>query len=158
MTAYHVIAIPQATADAVRTTLVSPRYGHPAHVETARGYGPCRLCLRFFSVGAEDRILFTYDAFEGSGGPALPGPVYLHREACDRYPEGAGFPAHLLEHPLTLTAYGEGRVPLAEEQVRDGEIEPVLDRLLRRPEVRYLHVRDTEAGCFDCRIERAGGG
>jgi hypothetical protein len=30
----------------------------------------------------------------------------------------------------------------------------VLERLLARPDVDYIHVRDTEAGCFDCRIER----
>jgi hypothetical protein len=26
--------------------------------------------------------------------------------------------------------------------------------LLENPAVRYLHVRDTEAGCYDFRIER----
>jgi hypothetical protein len=32
---------------------------------------------------------------------------------------------------------------------------PVLDRLLDRADVDYVHVRDTSAGCYDLRIERA---
>ncbi|HEX2252771.1 MAG TPA: DUF1203 domain-containing protein [Thermoanaerobaculia bacterium] len=156
MIEYRTLAIPQQTADAVRTRLTSPGYGHPAHVETAHGYGPCRLCLRFFVVGAERRILFTYDPFRETGAAPLPGPIYIHQADCPRYPEDAGFPAHLLEHPLTLAAYGQHRALLAEETVRDGAVEPVLQRLLARREVAYLHVRDTDAGCFDLRIERAG--
>jgi hypothetical protein len=38
MTDYRIVAIPEATADAVRSTPASPQYGHPAHVEEARGY------------------------------------------------------------------------------------------------------------------------
>ena len=55
MSAYHVIAIPETLAQKVRTTLKAPGYGHPAHVETASGYGPCRLCLKKFREGEEDR-------------------------------------------------------------------------------------------------------
>jgi hypothetical protein len=157
MTAYRILAISEATADAVRSTLASPQYGHPAHVEEARGYGPCRLCLRTFAVGQERRILFTYDPFEETGAPPLPGPVFIHEAPCRRYPEDAGFPEELLEHPLTFVAYGEDRRHLAEERITDGDAEPVIDRLLGRPDVAYLHVRDTQAGCFDLRIERVEG-
>jgi hypothetical protein len=158
MIAYRTLAIPQKTADAVRTRLTSPGYGHPAHVETATGYGPCRLCLRFFAVGEERRILFTYDPFRETGDAPLPGPVFLHQHDCERYPEDAGFPVHLLEHPLTVAAYGPARALLAEEAVEGTAIEPVLERLLSRPEVAYLHVRDRQAGCFDLRVERADAG
>src|SRR5690606_36042809 len=107
---YRVIAIPTAVADSVRTTLVSPRYGHPAHVEVARGHGPCRHCLRTFRVGEEKRILFTLDAFAGLEPLPLPGPVYVHAEPCERYPENGGFPADLRTHDFTFNAYSRGRV------------------------------------------------
>jgi hypothetical protein len=42
-----------------------------------------------------------------------------------------------------------------QEYVTDGDVEPVVDRLWKRPDVDYIHVRDTEAGCYDFRIERA---
>jgi len=64
-TAFRYVALTTEVADAVRATLTSPRYGHPAHVEVAKGHGPCRHCLRTFDVGQERRILFTLDPFDG---------------------------------------------------------------------------------------------
>lgn len=151
---YRVIAIPTAVADSVRTTLASPRYGHPAHVEVARGHGPCRHCLRTFRVGEEKRILFTLDAFAGLEPLPLPGPVYVHAEPCERYPENGGFPADLRTHDFTFNAYSRGRVLKAQEHVRGDDVDAAIATLLARADVAYIHVRDTEAGCYDFRIER----
>lgn len=155
MILHRTVAIPQSVADQVRATRTSPGYGHPAHGELATGYGPCRLCLRFFVPGQERRILFTYDPFSLHGDPALPGPVYIHEQPCERYPEDAGFPEHLLSHPLTFAAYGEERALLAEVRHSAGGMRALLDDLLGRDGVRYVHVRDTAAGCFDLLVARA---
>ena len=152
---FLVSAIPTKVADLVRSTMRAPGYGHPAHVEVASGYGPCRHCLRTFHVGAEKRILFTYDPFFGLEPLPLPGPIFLHAHACERY-DSAGFPEDMRSHRLTFVAYGAGRRVLAEEYVDDGAVEAVIGRLLAMVEARYLHVRDTEAGCYDFRVERAG--
>ena len=152
---FRVIAIPTKFADLVRSSLRSPGYGHPAHVEVASGYGPCRHFLRPFQVGAENRILFTYDPFHGIETVPLPGPVFIHADGCERYSEGDGFPEDLRAHGLTFAAYGPGRRMVAEEHVNDGGGERVIEELLGRSEVNYLHVRDLEAGCYDFRIERS---
>ena len=151
---YRVIAIPTKTAEKVRATMKSPGYGHPAHVETATGYGPCRHCLKEFRVGEERRILFTLDPFYELVPLPLPGPVFVHAEPCERYDEDSGFPRPTLAHALTLVAYGDDRKMLAEEQVVDGNVDPTLGRFFANPEVRYVHVRDREAGCYDFRLER----
>jgi hypothetical protein len=156
MPGYRVVAIPSEVADAVRSTHKSPGYGHPAHAEVSTGHGPCRLCLRTFAVGRDRRILFTYDAFAGAESLPLPGPVFVHEAPCERYAEEAGFPDDLRPHPLTLNAYGRGRWLRAQEYVTDGRAEPVIERLFARSDVDYIHVRDTDAGCFDFTIERAG--
>jgi hypothetical protein len=156
MQEYRVVAVGDSVADAVRKTMKSPGYGHPAHAETATGYGPCRQCLRTFSIGAERRILFTYDAFYGREDLPLPGPVFIHEEPCERYPEDGGFPVDMLTHKLTLNAYSTGRELLAQKYVFDGVVEPELQRLLTDRRVEYIHVRDTMAGCYDFRIDRAG--
>jgi len=154
MLPYRIVAIPDAIAQVVRTTRTSAQYGHPAHSELATGYGPCRQCLHTFTVGAERRILFTYDPFAGTEPLPLPGPVFIHESSCEAYPEGAGFPEDMRSHPVTLNAYRRGRRLVAQEYVTDGCVEPVLELLLARPDVDYIHVRDTEAGCYDFRIER----
>lgn len=150
---FRTIAIPTKVVDLVRSTLRSPGYGHPAHVEVAGGYGPCRHCLQDFQVGKENRILFTYDPFHGLENLPLPGPIFIHAAPCDRCAED-GFPNDLRSHRLTFAAYGSGRHLIAEEYLVNGEAERVIDNLLTKNDVHYLHVRDTEAGCYDFRIER----
>jgi hypothetical protein len=154
MIEYRVVGVPSETAEKVRCTRTSPGYGHPVHSEIATGYGPCRLCLRDFQIGAEKRLLFTFDPFHGIEPYPLPGPVFIHESACTPFPENAGFPEDLRTHDLTLDAYAQGRRLIAEKHIAGGAgLDEEIDRLLAVPEVSYLHVRDTAAGCFDFRIE-----
>ncbi|MDQ6872134.1 MAG: DUF1203 domain-containing protein [Gemmatimonadota bacterium] len=156
MRSYRVVAVEDRIANAVRKTLRSPGYGHPAHTDVATGRGPCRQCLRAFSVGEDRRILFTYDAFYGKEELPLPGPVFIHERVCERYPEDAGFPVDLLSHGLTFNAYAVGRRLVSQRYVSDGIVGPQIEQLLDDADVAYIHVRDTNAGCFDFRIERTG--
>jgi hypothetical protein len=155
MAEYRIVAISNETAEKVRTTRKSPGYGHPVHSEIAAGYGPCRLCLRDFAVGIDRRLLFTHDPFYGFEPFPLPGPVFIHEAPCERYPDAGGFPEDLRSHKLTLAAYGKGRRLLAEERVDErGKVDEAVACLLARPDVDYIHVFDTQAGCYDFRIER----
>ena len=60
----------------------------------------------------------------------------------------------MIAHRLTLNAYGNGRRLVAQRYVSNGVVEPELQRLLQDQDVAYIHVRDTEAGCYDFCIER----
>jgi len=153
MTPYRVVAIPAAVAEQTRATLKSPQYGHPAHVEVAAGYGPCRSCLRTFEPGRDQRILFTYNPFDGLDSYPLPGPIFIHREACQR-DDGSSFPSGLRELPLTLEGYGRGRWLVTSERVINGEVDAAVNRLFAHPVVEYIHVRNAEAGCYIARLER----
>jgi hypothetical protein len=104
--------------------------------------------------GQPGRILFTYDRFAAVEQLPQPGPVYIHAEACPRYEEDAGFPEELRASPRTLEAYARGRRLLAQEHVSDGKFEPVIEKLFAHPEVDYIQVNSTTAGCFTFRIER----
>jgi hypothetical protein len=70
---YRIVPIPAGIAEAVRATGRSPQYGHPAHVDLALGYGPCRCCLRTFREAHEKRILFTYNPVARSSGSGSEG-------------------------------------------------------------------------------------
>ena len=157
MAGFRVLPIAFALAEQVRSTLKSPQYGHPAHVELAAGYGPCRLCLKQFRTGEEDRILFTYNPFQGLDEYPSPGPVFIHAESCSGYDDQRSFPAELRSLPLTLEAYGENRWIIARERPSANEIEGSVERLLQTSGVRYIHIRNTEAGCFIAQIQRDSG-
>lgn len=150
----RVIAISTEVAEEVRRTMRSPGYAFPVHVEVATDAAPCRHCLRTFKVGAERRILFTYDRFSGVESLPQPGPVYIHAEPCERYKENGEFPEELRNSPRTLEAYASGRNFEGQEYVTDGKFEPAVERLLERPEVDYIQVQSSTAGCFTFRIER----
>lgn len=151
---FRIAGIPGSLAAEVRRTLRSPQYGHPAHRETATGYGPCRLCLRTFVEGVEERILFTYQPFSDPGSVPAPGPVFIHAGPCDRY-EAPAFPPDLRRLPLLLEAYEAGGEPLGRARVRDQAPEAVLERLFAAAGTAYVHIRNEEAGCFMARVDRA---
>lgn len=153
MLEYSVVALSQRVADEVRGTLRAPVYGHPAHVEVAKGYGPCRLCLRPFRTGQEERLLFTFNPFPTDAELPSPGPIFVHRAGCERY-DAPGFPDGLLGLPLTLEGYDargfvRARIRLA------GEPGAAIDAVFAAGEVDYAHIRNTEAGCFVARVERS---
>ena len=151
----RIVAIPTEVAEAVRETMRAPSYGFPAHTEVGTDAAPCRHCLRTIEPGQAPRILFTYDRFSGVESLPQPGPIYLHAEPCSRYAEDGGFPEELRGSPRTLEGYAHGRRLVAQEYVVDGQFEAVIENLLALPEIDYLQVHSTTAGCFTFRIERA---
>ncbi|MGB6485250.1 MAG: DUF1203 domain-containing protein [Candidatus Acidiferrales bacterium] len=153
MDAIRMVAIPTEVAESVRATMQAPTYGHPAHSEVGADSAPCRHCLRQIAAG-ERRILFTYDRFAGVESLPLPGPVFIHADPCERYPESAVFPEELRASPRTLESYARGRRLLAQEYVTDGKMETAIDRLFARSGVDYVLVNSTTAGCNTFRIER----
>jgi hypothetical protein len=140
-------------ADRVRRERRSPQYGHPASVEVARGYGPCRQCLRTFRTGEEDRILFTFNPVPAGQGLPQPGPIFIHEQPCAPF-EADGVPADLRVLPLFLEAFGRGTWTVRREPVDAGSIERRIAALLRDPSIELVQLRNAEAGCFVARVER----
>jgi hypothetical protein len=153
-TPFRTVPIPAAIAEAARRDGRSPQYGHPAHVERATAYGPCRLCLNTFHVGEEDRLLFTYNPFDGLDPYPSPGPIFVHADGCVAHAPDERFPNALRALPLTLEGYGPDRWIVVREHVTDGDVEGSAARLFAHAEVSYIHVRNTEAGCYIARLER----
>jgi GrpB-like predicted nucleotidyltransferase (UPF0157 family) len=153
----RIVAIETEIADQVRASLKAPVYGFPAHLEVAEDGAPCRHCLRTIAP-KERRILFTYDRFTDKESLPQPGPVYIHAEGCQRYPETGAFPEELRNSPRTVEAYAHGRKLKGQEYVADGRFEPVIEKFFADRDVDYLQINSTTAGCFTFRIERARNG
>jgi hypothetical protein len=151
---YRVRAIDTELAATARRTLASPHYGHPATVETARGYGPCRSCLTTFRQNEEERLLFTFDPFRDRGTLASPGPVFIHREEC-RPPGSDEFPRGLVGLPIVLEGYDEHGMPRVRRALSWPDPQPDIDAVLVDPRIAFAHLRNAEAGCYLARVERA---
>jgi hypothetical protein len=153
MTAIAVTGIPEDVARHVRDRGTDPIWGHAAVTQPATGFGPCRLCLRTFREGEGLRILFTHDTYAGVSEFPQPGPVFIHADACDPY-DGNGFPPTLRELELTFEAVAAGPRVIQLERTTGADAERALTHLLELPDVDYVNVRNTEAGCFVARVER----
>jgi Protein of unknown function (DUF1203) len=149
---FTIEALPQEVATYVRENGRDPVWGHPVRTELATGFGPCRLCLRTFKEGEEMRVLFTHDTYSGVSEFSQPGPVYIHAESCERF-HGEGFPPELRALELTFEAVAAGPRVVALERTGGEDAEGVIGRLLDLPEVDYVNVRNTEAGCFVARVD-----
>lgn len=151
---FVVHAIDPSIAAQVRSTLLAPGYGHPVHREVARGTGPCRSCLQTFTVGSDERLLFTYDPFAGRANLAQPGPVFIHARECQRH-EGAAYPAGLRELPVVVQSHYDDGATSSLRTLTPGQEDEELGALLVPARVRFLHLRHGDAGCFIARVDRA---
>ena len=153
MAVFRYSGISEAVASEARQTLRSPQYGHPAHREVARGYGPCRLCLHTFSIDQEDRLLFTYQPFLEAGSLPAPGPVFVHAEPCERY-DALAFPPDFRELPLVVEGFRANGTLVVQHRVEAESPEQVVARTFASADVAFAHLRNGEAGCYMARIER----
>jgi hypothetical protein len=154
MSEFRMIAIASELANGVRQTRKSPGYGHPATTTVATGHGPCRHCLRPFAVGEETRMLFTLNPFDGVAAIPQPGPVFIHEAECERYGEADGYPQELLPFAAVLDGYDGEQMIRTRRTVMDGSQERAIEEMMADPLIRYVMVRDGQAGCFDLRVER----
>ena len=153
---FRIVPIGAEVASRARREHRSPQYGHPATVELATGYGPCRQCLRTFRVGEEARLLFTYDPVPHGRGLPQPGPIFIHEAACAAF-AGDGVPADLRGLPLFLEGFGRGTWQVRRQPADAGSIEADIAAMLRDRTIELLQIRNAEAGCFIARVEWSRG-
>jgi hypothetical protein len=144
--------VPQHIADEVRRTRSSPGYGHPVHLELARGTGPCRCCLEPFVPGQDERLLFTWRPAGDAASLMAPGPVFIHARHCAAY-AGDGFPDALRALNLAFEARASGSRVVAMSARADLPAEARIKELFDEHGAHWLHVRHAEAGCFIARVD-----
>jgi Protein of unknown function (DUF1203) len=151
---YKVVPIPDDVSSDVRETLISPQYRSlTANVSLATGYGPCRSCLQVFDEGRDLRIYLTYDPFDGLSSLPDPGPVFIHKDECARF-QGDGVPRDLLKLPVLLEAFAEQSYLVSREPMEATTVDNQIIATFANPRVRFINLRNAEAGCFIARIER----
>ena len=118
---------------------------------------PCRYCLDDVEKNAPFLIL-AHRPFATAQPYAETGPIFIHAESCERYPETDRTPAMFLKRNMMLIrgydrddriVYGTGA------SIATKEIAQKAAELLTRPEIAYCHLRSAGYNCYQCRIVRA---
>jgi len=147
--------MPASLVEKARAMMISPQSkGLPAFSAVATGYGPCRSCLRTFNEGEEERLYITYNPFDGLSELPLPGPVFIHTESCEEFMD-RGFPTDLMKLPLLFEGFTDDSLMVRREKMDKENVEAQIKEMLAIPSVRFVNIRNAEAGCFIARIERA---
>jgi Protein of unknown function (DUF1203) len=118
---------------------------------------PCRHCLQDV-VDGDPYLILAHRPFTEVQPYAELGPIFLHAEGCERYPESADVPVVVANSQRMLIrgyntrnriVYGTGQVVPVET------ITAAAGKLFERPEIAYIHVRSASNNCYSCRIDRA---
>ena len=115
---------------------------------------PCRVSLRDAEPG-ETSILLHYSHHMSPASPyRASGPIYVR--------EGVRETASLINHVpeqqrirlLSVRAYNETGIMVDADVTEGSELETMIERLLRRDDVAFLHAHNARRGCYSCRIDR----
>ncbi len=129
--------------------------GQAPLLRSSTGADPCRHCLALIAPG-DQKLVLSHRPFPRDQPYAERGPIFVHREACERY-EGERFPDWFgALDPAMIRGYD------ADDWIRydTGEIvAPArlgasVEAVLADPSIAYVHVR-SKFGCFQCRVDRA---
>ena len=128
---------------------------HVATVADAPLMPPCRVSLRDARPGEVSILLH----WEHHAAPASPcrasGPIYVREGAT----ETAGFVDRVPEQQrvrlLSVRAYDADGIMVDADVAPGSELEALVGRFFRHPEVAYLHAHNARRGCYSCRVDRA---
>ena len=115
---------------------------------------PCRVSLADAEPG-EDLILLNWEHQPVRSPYRASGPIFVREAAQEATPEIGEVPQPLRLRLLSLRAYDADGLITEAEVVEGRDLEPLVERLLGRPEVAYLHAHYARRGCYAARIDRA---
>ncbi|UII34657.1 DUF1203 domain-containing protein [Fulvivirga ulvae] len=134
-------------------------FGIEVTEEIAAGTGPCRLSLKPFKPGVDRRLLFLHSPFEQNNAFNQSGPVFVNAADVEPYADVHKFPKEIkadpVNFPLTLIGYNTAQRMVLTKLVGTNDVDVLISEIFESTlDVEYLHVRNAEAGCYICKVER----
>jgi hypothetical protein len=151
MNGYTVVPMRAETAASIRERRRDPVWNHPAAELPSDPDGTCRVCLEPFTADDAVMLLATHDSFEGVRQHRQPGPVLLHARECTPR-EPLCYPEFLKGSPRTFESFDRAGELVRTTRHSGGDEDALLTAMLEHPDIAYIHVRNTGAGCFMFRV------
>jgi len=83
------------------------------------------------------------------------GPIFVRQGATETASFANRVPEQQRIRLLSVRAYDADGIMLDAEVAPGAELEALVERFFRRPEVAYLHAHNARRGCYSCRVDRA---
>jgi len=158
MSKFKIVPLSKSFAERIRRTMRDD-FGHQVTEQIATGAGPCRVSLKPFKKTVDKRLLFTHSPFDTDNVYNQPGPIFINSADVEEYSDIYRFPpeikANKKSFPLTLIGYDAEQQMACTKLVGDADVDKLIAELFEtQPDVKYLHVRNAQACCFICKVER----
>ena len=158
MRKFKIVPLAKSYATKIKNTLKDD-FNNNVIEQLATGYGPCRVSLKPFKVGQEVRLLFKHSPFEIDNIFNQVGPIFIHKDEVEEYQDVYHFPKEIkadkINFPLTLIGYSKEQKMIFTKLVGELHVENLIEETFNQnEEIDFLHVRNAEASCFICKIER----
>ena len=134
-------------------------FGNEIIEQIATAKGPCRVSLKPFKVGEDVRILLSHSPFTEQNIFNQPGPIFISKKEVEPYSDIHRFPPEIKNNkesfPLSLIGYSKKQNMIFTQLVGDDDVDLLIEKIFdENPKVDYLHVRNSEACCYICKVER----
>lgn len=157
-TPFRLVALPSEAFDpflALGDTELRARGASRRRADEKPGF-PCRVSLADAEPG-DEVLLINFTHHDVSSPYRASGPIYVRIGAATAHPGVNEVPAMIRSRLLSIRAYdGEGML-VASEVAEGSALEGYIDQAFSDPRVAYLHLHNARPGCYNCRVERAGG-
>ena len=119
-------------------------------------YGfPCRVTLKDAAPG-ESLILLNFAHLDEQTTPyRASGPIYVRETASQRFEAINEVPAQQRQRQLSVRAYSASHLMRAADVIDGRQLEALIEKFFRDPQISYLHVHNALPGCYACRVDRA---
>jgi hypothetical protein len=115
---------------------------------------PCRVSLKDADIG-DSVLLLNYEHQDAASPYRASHAIYVREGAREATPAVGEVPKLLRSRLLSVRAYDEAGMMVVAEVVEGTALEGVIDAMLARPEVAYLHLHNAKPGCYAARVDRA---
>jgi hypothetical protein len=117
---------------------------------------PCRVSLEDAEIG-ERVVLLNFEHQSADSPYRAQHAVYVRENAIEAHPAVGEVPEVLRRRLLSVRAYDSAGMMIEADVVDGRELEPVIERMLARANVAYLHLHNAKPGCYAARVDRADG-
>ena len=123
-------------------------------VRASAGAGyPCRVGLADADAG-DELLLLPYQHQPANSPYRASGPIYVKVGARQRTMAVGEIPESVRRRQISLRAYDADDMIVDAEACAGESVGAEIERLLRDPVVRYLHLHNAKRGCYSCLVRR----
>jgi hypothetical protein len=155
MTSFRLVGLDPGRFDplfAVDDAQLRARGAIRVRADTFPGF-PCRISLQDAQPG-DELLLLPFEHQPAHSPYRASGPIYVRRGSQQATLPPGELPAYVTGRVISLRAYDDKDMIVDAGVAEGGALRSEIERLLRDPRVRYLHLHNAKRGCFSCRVER----